>query len=83
MIGANSPDGRRVWFGLRNQPALMALDTTTMTPAIGDDLSSSTGIAFHESGSVGTVRSVVPSPDQRYRYASLTEGAHVYECSDQ
>jgi hypothetical protein len=80
MQGALSPDGRHAYYGLRNQPAIVTIDTTTLIPTIGADLTGGT-IAYDGSGSLGFTRAVAISPDGLYLYVTLTTNMHPYEGS--
>ncbi len=73
--GAVSPDGRFLYLAPRNQPGIITVDLTTMTPVMGADLTGGT-IAFDATGSVGFLDDVIMSPDGQFLYALLTEGCH-------
>lgn len=80
MRGVIAPDGRYAYYGLRNQPAILVVDTLTLTPMVGPSLMP-TDIAFDESGAVGMTRAVTMSPDGMYLYATLMTHMHAYTCS--
>lgn len=80
MRGVMAPDGRYAYYGLRNQPAILVVDTLTLTPMVGPSLMD-TEVAYDESGAVGMTRAVTMSPDGMYLYATLMTQMHAYECS--
>jgi len=80
MNGCCSPDGRYLYYGCRNQPAIITVDTTTMTPTLGADLTGADDIRMDASGegSIGFTRSVTLSPDGEFLYVTLHTGGHLY-----
>ncbi|MCZ6596089.1 MAG: WD40 repeat domain-containing protein [Planctomycetota bacterium] len=81
LDGVASPDGRFIYMGSRNQPALTILDTTTLLPVMGKDLTGNGNIAFDSTGTIGSVDAVTMSPDAKHLYAVLNEGAHAVRFS--
>jgi len=83
MNGCCSPDGRYLYYGCRNQPAIITVDTTTMTPTLGVDLTGADNIKMDDTGtgSIGFTRSVSMSPDGDFLYVTLHTGGHLYENS--
>jgi hypothetical protein len=81
MGGCCSPDGRFLYYGCRNQPGIIIVDTTTMTPMMGADLTGNDNIRNDNSGlgSIGFTRSVTMSPDTNYLYVTLVTQGHLYE----
>lgn len=81
--GCCSADGRYAYFGCRNQPAIIILDTTTMTPTLGTDLTGADNIKHDGdgTGSWGFTRGVTMSPDGQFLYVMLHTNAEMYECS--
>ncbi len=75
--GCVSPDGRFLYLSPRNQPGIITVDLTTMTPVMGTDLTGGT-IAHDATGSVGFLDDVQMSPDGAFLYALLTVGCHSY-----
>ncbi|MBK9072533.1 MAG: fibronectin type III domain-containing protein [Myxococcales bacterium] len=80
MRGVVSPDGRYAYYGLRNQPAVLVVDLTTLTPMVGPSLVG-TELAHDTTGAVGMTRAVTMSPDGMYLYVTLMTEMHAYECS--
>lgn len=80
MRGVMAPDGRYAYYGLRNQPAILIVDTLTLTPMVGPSLMA-TEVANDETGAVGMTRAVTMSPDGMYLYVTLMTQMHAYECS--
>jgi hypothetical protein len=75
--GCVSPDGQFLYLSPRNQPGILTVDLTTMSAAMGTDLSGGM-IAFDATGSVGFLDDVQMSPDGLFLYALMTLGAHAY-----
>lgn len=80
-FSAMSPDGRTVYFGNRNQPTLIVLDTVTMSVMTAQDLTGQNNLKFDSSGtgSAGSVRGVTLSPDAKYLYVTLATQTATYE----
>ena len=81
MEGVFSPDGRYFYCGCRNQPAIITVDMTTLTPTLGEDLTGNDNIKMDDTGtgSLGFTRSLAMSPDAQFLYVVLVENGHLYE----
>lgn len=83
MESVVSSDGRFAYFGVRNQPTVVVLDTVSMTMTEGPDLVGADNI-LHDGtgmGSIGFTRGLMMSPDDEFLYVILMSNAHNYECS--
>jgi hypothetical protein len=82
MPSAVSEDGRYVYFGHINQPAIGRLDMTDLSFTLGESLMD-TPLAFDGTGPIGSVEHLTTSPDGNYIYAVLNADAHLYAASGQ
>lgn len=81
-MGVVSPDGRYVYYGVRNQPMIVTVDTVTKAITNSQDLTGANNILSDASGdgSVGYTRGVFMSPtDGEHLYVLLHTNAHMYE----
>ena len=70
--GAFSPDGSKLFFGLRNLPGLGVVDMT--------DFSMSASLNLSRNGeTAGNANGVMVSPDGNYAYVTILDGAHRYD----
>lgn len=82
--GVITSDSRYIYWGCRNQPAIVRADTITMSAVVTTDLTGNNNIKHDESGtgSIGFVRGVCMSADEQFLYAVLSTGGHQYEGVD-
>ncbi len=74
---ATSPDKRYVYFTCWNQPAVGALDLSTLTMTLGSNLTTG-AIAFDGTGALGSVADIVPSLDGNFLFCVLNDGTHSF-----
>ena len=74
--GAFSPDGRYLYAGSPNQPAITVLDMATGVATHAVDLTGQANIQTNGTGSVGFSSPPLMSRDGKTLYAAVTENAH-------
>ena len=82
--GVITSDSRYIYWGARNQPGIIRVDTITMSAVMTTDLTGNNSIKHDDdgTGSLGFVRGVCMSPDEQFLYAVLSTGGHMYEGVD-
>jgi hypothetical protein len=73
-----SPDNRWLYLANGNQPALVAVDMTTLAPALTTDLTGANMLQQDGLGSVGMTHGLEMSPDGEFLYTAFSEGLHSY-----